>query len=127
MINQTNYVRNVNKLESRDQSLQRRQEVSQSGFADLLNQKILETQEIKFSKHAEIRLQERNIRLTQHQKDKIGNAVNKALQKGVKDSLILMDDLAMVVNVRSKTVITAAGSRDLQDNVFTNIDGAVII
>jgi flagellar operon protein len=126
MINQTNFIRNVNNLENRKQPVHI-QVAQQNGFADILKQKLVENQEVKFSKHAEMRLQERNIKLTQQQKDKIGQAVTKAEQKGVKESLILMDDLAMVVNVKSKTVITAAGSKDLRDSVFTNIDGAVIV
>ena len=70
-------------------------------------------------------MQTRNIQLTQTQKDKISQAVNKAEEKGVKDSLVLMDNVAFVVNVKSRTVITAVNSSELKDNVFTNIDGAV--
>jgi flagellar operon protein len=54
-------------------------------------------------------------------------AVAKAESKGVKDTLVLMDDLAFVVNIRNKTVITAVNSNELKENVFTNIDGAVIV
>jgi flagellar operon protein len=54
-------------------------------------------------------------------------AVTKAESKGVRDTLVLMDDLAFVVNVRNRTVITAVQSNELKENVFTNIDGAVII
>ncbi len=54
-------------------------------------------------------------------------AVAKAEARGVRDSLVLMDNLAFVVNVPNRTVITAAGSGDLKENVFTNIDGAVIV
>jgi flagellar operon protein len=54
-------------------------------------------------------------------------AVAKAESKGVKDTLVLMDDLAFVINTRNRTVITAVNSNELRENVFTNIDGAVII
>lgn len=97
------------------------------GFDSLLKQKLAESDEIKFSKHAELRLQSRNISLTQVQKDKMKEAVTKAESKGVRDSLVLMDNLAFVVNVKNRTVITAANSNELKENVFTNIDGAVII
>ena len=97
------------------------------GFDSVLKQKLAESDEIKFSKHAELRLQSRNISLTQAQKDKMKEAVAKAESKGVKDSLVLMDNLAFVVNVKNKTVITAANSNELKENVFTNIDGAVIV
>lgn len=97
------------------------------GFDSVLKQKLAESGELKFSKHAELRLQSRNISLTQAQKDKMKEAVEKAESKGVRDSLVLMDNLAFVVNVRNRTVITAASSSDLKENVFTNIDGAVIV
>ncbi len=96
------------------------------GFEEILRQKIDETSGLKFSKHAENRLRERNISLTSDQKEKLGNAVSKAGSKGVKDTLVLVDNLAFVVNVRSRTVITAVTSNELKENVFTNIDGAVI-
>jgi flagellar operon protein len=97
----------------------------QAGFSNILQDNINKSQELKFSKHAELRLQTRNIQLSQIQKDKISQAVSKAEVKGVKDSLVLMDNLAFVVNVKNKTVITAVSSNELKDNVFTNIDGAV--
>jgi len=105
----------------------RQQAVEQGGFDAILKQQQFQNEEIKFSRHAELRLQSRNINLTQAQKDKMKEAVNRAQSKGVRDSLVLMDNLAFVVNVKSRTVITAANSNDLKENVFTNIDGAVII
>ncbi len=103
------------------------QKTAVGGFDSILKQKQAENEEIKFSKHAELRLQSRNINLTQAQKDKMKEAVARAESKGVRDSLVLMDNLAFVVNVRNKTVITAANSNELKENVFTNIDGAVIV
>lgn len=98
-----------------------------SGFDSILQEKLNVSEGLKFSKHAELRLQARNINLTQAQKERMNQAVAKAESKGVKDSLVLMDNMAFVVNVRNKTVITAANSNELKDNVFTNIDGAVIV
>ncbi len=83
--------------------------------------------EIKFSKHAQQRMQSRNIELDRNDMEKLQNAVNKAREKGAKDSLILMDNLALVVSVRNNTVITAVDEESIQENVFTNIDSAVII
>lgn len=97
------------------------------GFESVLQETIGKSQELKFSKHAEIRLQARNINLTEGQKDRMKDAVSKAESKGVRDSLVLMDNLAFVVNVRNRTVITAVNSSELKENVFTNIDGAVIV
>ncbi len=95
------------------------------GFENFLQQAIDKSTGVKFSKHAEMRMQARNIDLTQTQKDKINSAVSTAQLKGVKDSLVILDDMAFVVNVNSKTVITAVNSNELKENVFTNIDGAV--
>ncbi len=95
------------------------------GFDSILQQAIDKTAVVKFSKHAEMRMQARNIDLTQIQRDKIDNAVSIAQKKGVKDSLVILDNMAFVVNVPSKTVITAVNSSELKENVFTNIDGAI--
>ena len=94
-------------------------------FENFLQQAIDKGSGVKFSKHAEMRMQARNIDLTQTQKDKISNAVSKAQQKGIKDSLVILDDMAFVVNVNSKTVVTAVNNSELKENVFTNIDGAI--
>lgn len=98
---------------------------NQGEFGKILQQQVEKNTGLKFSKHAETRMQTRNILLSQAQRDKIGQAVNKAEEKGVKDSLVLMDNMAFVINVKSRTVITAVNSSELKENVFTNIDGAV--
>lgn len=110
---QTNGVRNNNTS------------TSGTGFENILQQAIDKSSGVKFSKHAEMRMQARNIDLTQNQKDKINSAVSMAQQKGVKDSLVILDNMAFVVNVQSKTVITAVNNNELKENVFTNIDGAI--
>jgi len=104
-----------------------RNDTAAVSFDSILRQKQKENEGIKFSKHAEYRLRSRNISLTPSQKDRMMEAVAKAESKGVRDTLVLMDDLAFVVNIRNRTVITAVNSSELKDNVFTNIDGAVII
>jgi flagellar operon protein len=95
------------------------------GFEQALNQAI---GGVKFSQHASQRLQTRNISLTPTQMNQLNNAVDKAAQKGARESLILMDkDLALVVSVTNRTVITAMDGASIKDNVFTNIDSAVIV
>jgi flagellar operon protein len=98
---------------------------STGSFESILQQAVDKNSGVKFSKHAELRMQARNINLTQTQKAKIDNAVSMAQQKGVKDSLVILDNMAFVVNVNSKTVVTAVNNNELKENVFTNIDGAV--
>lgn len=98
----------------------------QTPFKDILNQ-VSSEQSIKFSKHALNRLEERDIQLSTDEIAKISNAVKQAEGKGIRDALILMGDKAFIANVKSRTIVTAAAEQNLKDNVFTNIDGAVII
>ena len=83
--------------------------------------------EVKFSKHAAGRLADRNIELTESQMDRLTEGTKKAGEKGIKESLVIVDQLAFIVNVPNNTVVTATNQQDAAENVFTNIDGAVII
>lgn len=94
-------------------------------FNQVLDQKL--QGELKFSQHARERLQARNIKLSDDDINKLNDAVGKARSKGSRDSLILMNDMALVVSVKNNTVITAVAQENLKENVFTNIDSAVII
>jgi len=83
---------------------------------------------LKFSHHARQRLISRNIQLGPAEMAKLNQAVTKAASKGAKESLILFDNnLAFVVSIKNMTVITAIDGENIKDNVFTNIDSAVII
>ena len=82
---------------------------------------------LKFSKHASARLQDRNIELSDAQLDRLNAGMQKANEKGINESLVLMDQMAFIVNVKNSTVITAMNGKEIKDNVFTNIDGAVIV
>ena len=96
-------------------------------FEDVLRQTALERETgLKFSKHASMRLNERDIILTQNQSTRLENGVDAASKKGINDSLVLVDNLAFIVNVPNKTVVTAMDQTETNSNVFTNIDGAVI-
>lgn len=86
-----------------------------------------ETGEVRFSKHAAGRLADRNIELTSSQMERLQEGTQKAQQKGIKESLVIVDQLAFIVNIPSGTVVTAMSQNDTAENVFTNIDGAVII
>ena len=81
---------------------------------------------MKFSKHAANRLNDRNIELTQDQMDRLNQAAAQAGEKGINESLILVDQLAFIVNVPNNTVVTAMDQKDKSNQIFTNIDGAVI-
>jgi len=79
---------------------------------------------LHFSKHANMRLDARQIQLSGEQMQRLENGVAKAQNKGIRDGLVLIDNLALVVNITNKVVVTALNQ---QDQVFTNIDGAVIV
>jgi len=82
---------------------------------------------LKFSAHAETRLKSRGIDFTEEMMKRLNGAVDKVSQKGgTKDSLVLMQDLALIVNVKNRTVITAMEQGSQNSNVFTNIESAVI-
>jgi flagellar operon protein len=81
---------------------------------------------IKWSAHATARLRQRGIEFTPEQHARLETAVDKAVAKGAKDSLVLLDDAALVVSAQNRTVITALGMHQAKENVFTNIDSAVI-
>lgn len=82
---------------------------------------------LKFSAHASQRLQERKISLDQTTMTKVNDAIDKAEAKGIEDTLVLTKDAALIVNVKNRTVITAMDRNALVGNVFTNIDGAVVV
>jgi flagellar operon protein len=84
-----------------------------------------ETGALKFSKHANERLASRNIDLSDQQLERLETGAKKAQEKGIKESLVMIDDIAFIVNIKNNTVVTAVNDSD--DKVFTNIDGAVIV
>ncbi len=100
-------------------------------FEEILKQKQYlkqnEATTLKFSKHAVNRLEEREISLSNEQVDRLNEGARKASEKGIKESLVMVDSLAFIVHVPSKTVVTAMDSTTSNDNIFTNIDGAVIM
>jgi len=82
---------------------------------------------LKFSAHAKERLALRNIDLSPEDVARMTDAVNKAAAKGARQSLLVMDDQAFIVSVTNRTVITALDGSSMKENVFTNIDSAVIV
>lgn len=95
-------------------------------FQDIFNQKVSQHEDVKFSKHANQRLESRNINLSQEQMSRLNQGVSKARDKSINESLVMMDNLAFIVNIKNNTVVTALESNE-ESNVFTNIDGAVIV
>lgn len=96
-------------------------------FSKVLQEKLSKTSELNFSKHANMRLNSRKIKFSDEQLKRINKGIDEAKEKGIKDSLVLIDDVALVVNIKNKTVVTAMEKSEQDNKVFTNIDGAVII
>mgnify|MGYP001063239005 FL=1 len=87
----------------------------------------LKAEEVKFSKHASMRIQDRGVSFNNEEISKIRDAIQKAEDKGVKDALIFIDDKVLITNIKTRTVITALKNEQMDEKVITNIDGAVII
>lgn len=102
-------------------------------FLDQLNKEVGKSdlsqirQPLKFSSHASERLKDRNIQLSPQDMAKVNDAISKAAEKGIEEALVLTKDAAFIVGVKNRTVITALDRGSVNGNVFTNIDGAIII
>lgn len=103
---------------------------SGKSFDHWLKESLLVSQNVtklSFSQHALNRLQDRGIQLGDQELSRLEGAVQKAADKGSKESLILMDNVAYVVNVANRKVITAVDDANMKESVFTNIDSAVLV
>ena len=109
---------------------------SDVSFQDILRQtkesikaadKTEQSDGVRFSKHADARLRQRDIQLSDEQMTRLNEGTQKAGLKGIKESLVILDNLAFIVNTENRTVVTAMDSTNNDENIYTNIDGAVIV
>ncbi|WP_028545159.1 TIGR02530 family flagellar biosynthesis protein [Paenibacillus taiwanensis] len=107
-----------------NQALHNGQDVS---FKQLLNQELIRSDKLNFSQHASQRIQERGLKMTPELVGKMSDAIEQAAAKGSKQSLLLIQNAAYIVNVPTRTVITALDDPFKQGHVFTAIDSAVCI
>ncbi|NLK09130.1 MAG: flagellar protein [Firmicutes bacterium] len=96
-----------------------------ASFQSILEER-LQTSKLKFSRHAEARMRLRNVKLSEGQLTKLTQAVELAQTKGSKESLIIMEDNVFVVSVKNGTVITVVDRDSAKENVFTQIDSAIL-
>ncbi|MGE7982624.1 TIGR02530 family flagellar biosynthesis protein [Solibacillus sp. NPDC093137] len=101
------------------------EQVSKQSFMDHLKQATGD--ELKISKHASERLNERNISITDREWQQISKKVFEAKDKGVKQPLVLLDQAALIVSAKNATVITALDRNEAKQQLFTNIDGTILI
>jgi flagellar operon protein len=95
-------------------------------FDQVLTDRLQSTEKIKFSKHAESRMASRGIELNRDDLERLDRAVKLADEKGARDSLVMINNTALVVSVKNNTVVTVVDKDNVTGNVFTNIDSAVI-
>ncbi|MCP1144049.1 TIGR02530 family flagellar biosynthesis protein [Lysinibacillus endophyticus] len=82
---------------------------------------------LKISKHANERLLERNITISEQEWHKVTDKVNEARSKGVNQPLVLMDQVALIISAKNSTVITAMERTEAKEQIFTNIDGTIVL
>lgn len=126
-MNDINIKQLENKLINSPQLNKHEKSVAKKDFGQVLERIQNKNDDIKFSKHAMTRIDNRNMNLSNEELNKLKSGFNKAEKKGVKDALILIEDKAFIASIKNKTVITTVNKEQLKDNVFTNIDGAVIV
>ena len=95
-------------------------------FSEVLGKALDHKGPLEFSAHAQARLLQHQIRLTPTQMERLDRGIGQAAEKGAKDSLVLLDNLALLVNIKNRVVVTAMDGARMRDNVFTKIDSAVI-
>lgn len=99
---------------------------SQQSFQHFLH-KASEPAPITFSQHAQMRLHENGIELSDEQIDKLNQGLTKAADKGARESVFLLDELTFIVSVSKSTVITVMEKDSMNEQVVTNIDSAVLL
>lgn len=124
----------INGSYSLGQPVQQTTQNATGTFGDLLRQRMEQlgtvqqnTPTVEFSKHAQQRAEERGIEMTDDLMNQLAYSVGKAQEKGAKNILVLDAGRAFIVNVPQNKVITAISQDEMRDNVFTNIDGAVLL
>ncbi len=96
-----------------------------ASFADILQR--VSDRKVTFSSHALQRMESRNLSFSEKDLQKLDDTVTKMAQKGARESLIYMNDMALVVSVANRTVITAMDGSSAKENIITNIDSAAIL
>lgn len=99
------------------------QQAAVKSFASVLQQE----QQLKISKHASQRISQRNIDISDSEWRQVEDKLSLAKQKGLNDSLFLTKNAALIINVKNNTVITAMDRQEASQQVFTNIDGAIVL
>ena len=127
-MDQITRVSNNLKLQLEHQIVKPQQSAAPSkGFADVLKGELGKNDGVKFSKHAMERIQSRGVDMSQQTLESLNRAVTKARAKGCKDIAVIGEANAFIVSVQNNTVITTMNALEMRENIFTNIDSAVLL
>ncbi len=105
--------------------IDRQNKPSGASFDEVFSKELVGS-EISFSRHAQQRMASRNIDLSQGELARLNEAVGQVRAKGGRDSLVMLNDNALIVSVKNNQVVTVVDKNNLKDNVFTKIDSAII-
>ncbi|MFW5898089.1 MAG: TIGR02530 family flagellar biosynthesis protein [Halanaerobium sp.] len=117
----------LRKTEQQNKPAQKNKKSDSPSFKDILGEKMNGKEKLSFSKHAQKRMNSRSIPVSKAELDKLSSGVEKARDKGARDSLVMVNNVAYIVSVENNTVVTAVDEESMEDNVFTNIDSAVFM
>ena len=117
----------LRKTQQQNKPAQKNKKSEAPSFKDILGDKMKGKEKLSFSKHAEKRINSRSIPVSKAELDKLSNGVEKARDKGARDSLVMVNKVAYIVSVENNTVVTAVDEESMEDSVFTNIDSAVFM
>jgi len=120
-------IRPGKKIKQGSQNKRLEKKKAEKSFKEILNRQLDNKKGVKFSKHAQNRIMSRKIDLSEKELKQLKSGINKARDKGARDSLIMVNEVAYVVSVENDTVITAIDGQNVKENVFTNIDSAVFM
>lgn len=113
-------------LTNRYQKMQGKQPVKET-FSKHLDSAIQSGSQLVVSKHAQERLQQRNIQISSDCWAKIEEKISQAKKMGVNESLVLIQDAALIVSAKNQTVITALDREEASSQIFTNINGTIVL
>lgn len=129
MLNKLNQITNAQTLQLQHAAAQSAagQKPAQEEFDSILKRELKKDQGVQFSKHATLRVQERGIAVTENVVHDLNQAVQKAKEKGAKDVVVIGQNGAFIVNIPHNIVVTTMSKAEMQENIFTNIDSAVLM
>jgi len=117
----------LRKTQQQNKAVQKNKKTDSPSFKDILGEKMNGMGKLSFSKHAQKRINSRSIPVSKVEIDKLNSGVEKARNKGARDSLVMVNKVAYIVSEENNTVVTAVDEESMEDNVFTNIDSAVFM